>query len=207
VELKAVGISNVEVISNVINIERFKTNKQSMNPFTIGFLGSMNSHNKGLDILLKACVELPFEYFICIGGTGKYLEYYRNLSREIEIENKCAFLGEILSSDIPSFYNDLSVFVLASKYETFGIVLVEAMASGIPVIATKCGGPNDIVNYSSGILVDTDNVDQLMNAIINIHDNYESYNSEEIKKYALNSFSSIPFMLKINNLYRLCLLK
>ncbi|NOU18513.1 MAG: glycosyltransferase [Bacteroidales bacterium] len=206
-ELKAVGINNVEVIPNVINIERFKTNKQNTNPFVIGFLGSMNSHNKGLDILLKACLELPFEYFIRVGGAGKYLEYYRNLSRELGIENKCGFLGEILSPDIPSFYNDLSVFVLASKYETFGIVLVEAMASGIPVIATKCGGPVDIVNYTSGILVDTDNVDQFMNAIINIHTNYESYKSEEIKNYALNSFSSIPFMLKTNNLYRLCLSK
>lgn len=206
-EIELEGIKNIEVIPNVINVEKFNSNNQSQSPFIIGFLGSLNTHNKGLDILLNACANLPFEFSIRIGGNGKHLEYYKDLAKELGLESKCNFREEILSQNIPDFYKNLSVFVLPSRYETFGIVLVEAMSSGVPVIASKCGGPLDIVNYISGILVDTDNKEQLAKALINIHSNYTNYRSEDIKAYALNSFSSVPFMLKINNLYRICLLK
>ncbi len=201
------GVNNIEVIPNVISTDRFKLSTRGIEPFIIGFLGSLNTHNKGLDTLLKACVNLPFSYRIKIGGSGKYLEYYKNLSEDLGISQKCCFCGNISQPDIPNFYSDLSVFILASKYETFGIVLVEAMAAGIPVVATRCGGSIDIVNETNGILVDTDSPEQILDALIKIHKNYLLYNSEDIRNYAQNKFSEVPFLQRANEIYCSCLPK
>ena len=87
-ELMTEEIANVEVIPNVINTDRFSlTDKRSV-PFTIGFLGWLNTHNKGLDILLSACSGLPFDFILKIGGTGTHLNYYKELAGKNNLEFK-----------------------------------------------------------------------------------------------------------------------
>lgn len=77
-------------------------------------------------------------------------------------------------------------FILLSDYETFGVVYIEALASGIPIIATNCGGPEDFVTSDNGILVECGNLKQAVNAILYMCDNYNRYDpiklSDEIKK-------------------------
>ena len=68
--------------------------------------------------------------------------------------------------EVSSILAHADIFVLASRKETFGIVYVEAMAKGLPVIATKCGGPEEFVNKENGILVPVDNVEELSKAML-----------------------------------------
>ena len=63
------------------------------------------------------------------------------------------------------FFQSVDAFVHPSRYETFGIVLIEALSTGRPVVATRCGGPNDIVRNEDGILVDVDDADGLAEAM------------------------------------------
>lgn len=200
-EIIAEGIHHTVVIPNVIPIKNFAVKPRSKDPFVIGFMGWMNTQNKRLDILFKACLKLPFSFKIKIGGAGAYFEYYKKLSRNLGLEKNCDFKGAILSNVNPAFYDDLSVFVLTSDYETFGIVLVEAMAAGIPVVATKCGGPLDIVSETTGILIDPNSPEQLTYALTMIYNNYHSYDSMNISNYATKGFSEEPFMEKMNALY------
>jgi glycosyltransferase involved in cell wall biosynthesis len=87
------------------------------------------------------------------------------------------------------------------------MVLLEAMASGIPVAATRCGGPNDIVTDKTGILTEVDNPSMLRDAIIKIHSDYKKYDSEEIRNYVISTFGFNPFLKRINSIYQLCLSK
>lgn len=206
-ELVREGITRVEVVPNVVDSEKFSISIKTNNKLKIGFLGSLNSHNKGLDILLKACAGLKINFTIKIGGAGLYYNYYEDMAGELGIQGKCNFKGEIAKTEISNFYSDLDMFVLPSRYETFGIVLVEAMAAGLPVISTRCGGPEEIVNERSGILVEIDNIDQLREAIERITANPELYNPEEIRNYALNNWGIIPFLSKINPIYQKCFSK
>jgi L-malate glycosyltransferase len=203
-ELICEGINKVEVVPNVVDFGKFSISFKKHSGLKIGFLGSLNSHNKGLDLLLKACTGLNLNYIVKIGGGGLHYKFYEDMARELGISGKCLFKGEVAKTDISVFYSDLDLFVLPSRYETFGIVLVEAMASGLPVISTRCGGPEEIVNDISGILVDPDNIDQLRKAIENIGSNPEKYNPEEIRNYALNKWGIIPFLNKINPIYQRC---
>ena len=206
-ELVTEGINKVEVVPNVTDTERFSLSGRPEGPFRIGFLGSLNTHNKGLDLLLKACSVLPFDYILKIGGTGLHFQYYKDLARELGIAGRCLFTGEIPKMQISNFYSDLNLFVLPSRYETFGIVLVEAMSSGLPVISTRCGGPSEIINDQVGILTDTNNSDQIKDAILKVYSNYSDYKPEGIRNYAFNNWSIDPFLKKINSIYQRCFSK
>jgi glycosyltransferase involved in cell wall biosynthesis len=91
--------------------------------------------------------------------------YLENLASELGISNRVSFTGNIQRDVAPYFFQGIDAFVHPSRYETFGIVLVEALASGRPVVATRCGGPNDIVREEDGILVAVDDVDGLASAM------------------------------------------
>ena len=206
-EIMAERIMKVQVIPNVINVNRFLLAERQSTPFTIGFLGSLNTHNKGLDILLSACSELPFKFILKIGGTGNHLQYYKNLALENNLKDNAFFMEGIAAQQISRFYSGINLFVLPSRYETFGIVLIEAMASGIPVVATKCGGPEDIVNEKSGILTEVNDSVMMREAIIKIYSNYSEYNAGEIRDYVINKFGYEPFLKQINLIYQTCLSK
>jgi glycosyltransferase involved in cell wall biosynthesis len=202
-ELTAESISGVQVIPNVIKTEKFKPALRNAGTFTIGFLGSLNSHNKGLDVLLSACRELQFSFKLKVGGAGSLLDYYKDMTAKYNLNEKVFFLGDIDPRTIIKFYSDLNLFVLSSRYETFGIVLIEAMACGIPVVATRCGGPEDIIDDSTGLLTEIDDPEGLMNAINSIYSNYVKYDSDVIRNYVKNRFGVIPFLGGINSLYSL----
>jgi glycosyltransferase involved in cell wall biosynthesis len=113
---------------------------------------------KGFDTLLRAakrvCEQIPNTKFI-IAGRVTEQDYYEKLLAERKIfglENNFEFVD--FQNDIYSFYKHASVFVLPSVCEPMGLVLLEAMSACVPVIATECGGPSEIiVDGQSGFLV------------------------------------------------------
>jgi len=162
----------------------------------------MNNNNKGLDLLLKSASIIENRNFMLhIGGKGVMLDTYIEMAIESGIEANCKFYGEIDRSKIAEFYSGLDLFVLPSRYETFGIVLIEALACGIPVIATKCGGPEEIVTKETGILVEKDNPVMLAKAIDEMSKNLGSYNRDALRSYAERTFGQESFIENISILY------
>jgi glycosyltransferase involved in cell wall biosynthesis len=203
-EIAKIRKREIKVIPNIVNSGLFETRRLTdIKKLNIGFLGALNNNNKGLDILIEACSGLDAGTFnLHIGGTGKLTDHYKALAKEHGIESNCIFHGEIIRSRIADFYSNLDIFVLPSRYETFGIVLIEAMACGIPVIATKCGGPLDIVTESTGLLIEKDNRDELANAIVRMADNMKFYNSETIRNYAREKFGEETIARQITGFYK-----
>jgi glycosyltransferase involved in cell wall biosynthesis len=195
---------HVSVVFNIVDTDNFElTQSKRSNVVNIGFLGGLNNTNKGLDLLLKAASLLKgIKFVLHLGGDGILLDSYKKLARELGIESSCIFHGEILRSNIRAFYSGLDIFVLPSRYETFGIVLIEAMASGVPVISTRCGGPQDIVIPSTGMLIEKDNVKELADAITTMVKNIGSYNKEEIRNYARETFGRTVFIKRITKAYK-----
>jgi glycosyltransferase involved in cell wall biosynthesis len=208
-EIRSFSNRPVSVIHNIVDTGRFNPAKpEPGTSLNIGFLGGLGNNNKGLDLLLKA-VSMPEkrDFLLHIGGNGALIGFYRNMAKEYGIESNCKFYGEIVPEKIPGFYSGLDLFILPSRYETFGIVLVEAMACGIPVIATKCGGPEEIVIPSAGILIEKENPEELAGAILKISENRALYNSEAIRSYAVNTFGKQAYTDRIAALYKETLMK
>jgi glycosyltransferase involved in cell wall biosynthesis len=203
-EIIPIRKKSVNVIPNIVDTGLFELSENREDPIlNIGFLGGLNNTNKGLDLLLKAVSMLEnTKYKLHIGGDGKLLDHFKKLAAEAAIENNCRFYGEIARDEIPQFYSQLDLFILPSRYETFGIVLIEAMAGGVPVIATKCGGPEDIVTESTGVLVEKDNPEMLANVIRTMAGNLRSFNKETIRNYAREKFGEEAVAKEITELYR-----
>ena len=111
------------------------------------------------------------------------------LVRELGLENAVNYYGLKTRREIAEIYEKYDCFVMPSSKETFGVVYIEAMASGLPVIATKCGGPEDFINKENGILVDPDCVDQLATAMCHVYKNRKEYDSVRIRQYVNENFS------------------
>src|ERR1035437_2228872 len=194
----------VIVIHNIVDVGKFHIIETKPGKIiNIGFLGGLNNNNKGLDLLLKSASLLERkDFFLHIGGNGILLDNFKKMTKEFGFDANCKFYGEISRNEIADFYSKLDFFVLPSRYETFGIVLIEAMACGIPVIATKCGGPQEIVTISTGILIQKDNAEALKNAITSMSENLGLYKKEAIRKYANDNFGKEVFVERLSDLYQ-----
>ena len=101
---------------------------------------------KGIDILINATAMLDSDVdcsVLIVGGDDESdgeLDQLRDLTKDQGIENRVAFVGAIDRDKLPLYYNAADVCVVPSHYESFGLVAVEAMASGIPVVASRVGG-------------------------------------------------------------------
>lgn len=193
----------VTVIPNVIVTAKFALSKrQNSTTLNLGILGGMGNKRKGLDILLQAASLISEKDFIIhIGGDGILLPSYRKMAKELGIENKCIFYGDIPSEKVVEFYSALDLFVLASRDETFGVVVIEAMACGLPVIATRCGGPSEIITKETGILVENENPEELAKAIRFMSVNLASYDRNVIRKNVEEKYDRSVFNETINKLY------
>ena len=117
---------------------------------------------KGHETLIKGIPEIrakfPETVFVVIGG-GDYITTLKSISNDV------IFLG--MRSNVPELMKDLDVFVLASWDEPFGLVTVEAMAAGIPIVATNTGGTLEIIiNEETGLLIPPKDASKLAQAII-----------------------------------------
>jgi glycosyltransferase involved in cell wall biosynthesis len=202
-EINQVFNRHISVIYNYVDVDKFKIpGTKDGDKINIGFIGRLGNYNKGLDLLLAAVSQLGRKDFLLhIGGSGSLIPHFKENAKELGIETNCKFYGEIPRDKIPEFYSCLDMFVLASRYETFGIVIIEAMASGIPVIATKCGGPQEIVTPSTGILVENENIGELTAAITYISENRSLYKAEVIRRYVKDNFGKQVFVKQISKLY------
>lgn len=157
-------LSNVTVIPDPVTIEvkskEVKSEKCSKRIVTIG----RYAYQKGYDLLLQAWSEMEKHYpdwTLDIYGQGDQTGY-RQLMSDLGIDaNRCHLNGPV--EDVVGVYQNSSVFVLSSRFEGFGMVLVEAMACGLPVVSFDCpAGPDEIITDGyDGLLVPAGDVHTL----------------------------------------------
>ena len=135
---------------------------------------------KGIDVLINAFSKLvehqPFQdWNLDIVGDGPERNYLTNLSKDKEISHLIHFHGSKPRNEIKDFYNQAELFILPSKTtslgekEGLGLVVLEAMMAGVPVIGTDCGGIKEtIVDGKTGIIVPENDADALHNAMANL---------------------------------------
>ena len=193
----------VLVVLNTIDTNRFCIAPFQEGPIHIGFLGTLNSesHIKGLDLLLQAISKVQKDYVLHVVGEGKMIPHYQKLAEELGISNRCVWLGYVHDEDIPAFMNGLNFFVNCSRFESFGIAIIEAMASGVPVVVTNNGGPADTVTPLTGILLPDRDIDRLSGAITRMCDTFQNYHREEIRAHVIHHFSYPLFFQKMTGIY------
>ena len=198
--------NDITIIPNMVNCNEFlyyKSDKKNSNDkFTFLSLCYLKN-NKGVDILIKAFSKYFKEENVelIVAGDGPERLNLEKLAGELGVSHKVIFKGALSRDEVKKEMSNCNVFALASRFETFGVVLIEALSSGKPVISTKNGGANDIVNDSNGILVDVNNIDQFGEKMYYMYKNYNEYDSYKIRKECIRKYSREVVTQKLLNIY------
>ena len=201
-EIRQLGYKNVNYLPNMVNESIFKPKafNTENGDFVFCTVSRMVS-GKGIDDLLHAIHKVTKKnenITFKIGGDGPKFQEFIRLANQLGISNQINWLGNLSREGVLSAIQDSHAFVLPSHYETFGVVYAEAIACGKPIIATKCGGSECIVNKTNGVLINVSDVNALADAINNVVDNIDNFDSTKIREDFLNRFS---FKKVIGDLY------
>ncbi|WP_027631813.1 glycosyltransferase [Clostridium hydrogeniformans] len=196
---------SINVIPNLIDTDFFyKYNEKDKEKFifqTTAFL----TEKKNISFLVESfyiAFKNSENVMLRIGGDGEEKDNLSNLVKKLGIENKVEFLGALNREEVRDAIHKANVFVLPSRYETFGVVLIEALSTGIPVIATRCGGPEDIIQYDGlGEIINVDDKEALSRSMMYVYKNYDKYNQNEIRKFIINNYSQDSITRKNINIY------
>jgi glycosyltransferase involved in cell wall biosynthesis len=138
----------------------------SQQDLIIGFVGRL-SVQKGVKYMLDAFKLVAEEFknvHLVIAGTGELERMVKEFATKFNLEDRIHLLG--FRKDIPDLMRTFDIFLLPSLWEGFGIVLIEAMAAGKPVVATNTSSIPEIVeDEQNGILVPTENAEAISNAL------------------------------------------
>jgi glycosyltransferase involved in cell wall biosynthesis len=175
-EMMAEGIPDeqIRVIGNGVDTQEFEpadAAQKSLIRQQLGFsdrqplalfVGDFKTNRKNLDSVLKALVQVPQLHLVVVGKAEN--SPYPQLAQNLGLAERVHFLG--YRSDIPKIMQAADFFVFPSRYEPFGMVILEAMAAGLPVITSAIAGASTIVNPDCGIVLkDSENITILAEAM------------------------------------------
>jgi len=178
-------IQPTKIIPNGLDISAIKEKNpiETESPFlNILFLSRIHP-KKGIELLIEAVSRLKDQNFkVIIAGEGdqNYIDFLVKLTATKEVSHKIKFLGGVYGQDKWDLYEQANLFVLPTYSENFGIVIIEALAAGMPVITTKGTPWQELETFNCGWWIDL-NVDNLSNAL-----NHAIHTSrEELKSMGL----------------------
>jgi glycosyltransferase involved in cell wall biosynthesis len=178
----AANKNKIKEIPFSVDTERFKPalQKPDDKKFKIVFVGGLDKAHyfKGIDVLLNALNLLNKEnlnWQLTIVGSGDLQSQYEKQARDLGIADKIIFAGNVSEADLPKKYQEADCLVLPSinKGEAFGIVLLDAMATGIPVIASDLPGVRKVFTEASGLKIKPGDAEDLKETIKFLMDNPE----------------------------------
>ena len=200
------GREDCIVIPNFINVKDFQVKKErSKDIFRFINIAAMR-HIKGIDILLKAIKILVFDmgkqnFIVYFVGGGKDEKKYRKMAKTLGIEEWCRFYSNVNYASIPSLIFGADSLVIASRFETFGIAGIEAMACGLPVVSTDCGGTREFVNGDTGIIIEGHSAEALASGMLTVMEKKEFWNPDTIRENVDRNYSIEAVVQQIIEIY------
>lgn len=169
--------------------------------FNVAELTEKKGHTLLLDAFAAAFKGI-ISVRLVIGGAGALLNSLKHRCASLGIESQVEFSGMLDRASLRKKMMEADVFVLPSLFETFGVVVIEAMSCGKPVIATVCGGPEHILDESTGMLIPAGDVQALSHAMLEMQKNIQTYDGDLIRSKVLEAFGPASVARSIERVYR-----
>ncbi len=197
--------SKIATIPNPVDISAFNIAPWQKADGAFEFLSvALFRPEKRHDILLRAFAQVRQrhpEVRLTMVGDGPEFRRIKCLIAELNLTDAVVLTGYLPQAEIATCMQKSQALVLASEFETFGVVLIEALASGLPVIATRCGGPEDIVTPESGFLIPVNDVEALAGTMQQMITENHRFNPQNIRQMAVEKYSSQRYRQAIHDLY------
>lgn len=192
----------IEIVPNVVSKQFRVTKTKKTDKFTFISVGHLRKHKNHYNTI-RAFAKFNKVYpntRLEIIGIGDQEQELRELIHRLSMGNNIFLLGYIDNAKLVQYYNHSHCFCLPSLYETFGVVYIEAMASGIPVIANMTALENGIIDSSNGLTIDTD-IQSIYSAMCSIYNDYSKYEPEKISKRCIDKYGENAISEKLITVY------
>ncbi len=201
---RSIDENKISVVPNPADVSSFQIQKDSF-PGVFNFISiALFRTEKRLDLLIQAFAKVHQkhkEVRLTLVGDGPEINNLISITKNFNVENIVDFKGYLNKEEIASLLPKCNTLILNSDIETFGVALVEALASGVPVIATRCGGPVDIVDPKTGYLINKGNVEELYQSMVKMIKNHKSFKPEILRETAVRKYGDKAYA---NSILELC---
>ncbi len=202
--------SQCTVINNPIDTHRFyptgsSNNTKILKLITVGKL-NLNKNQKYILTVVKRLVDLGINTELTVVGDGDQMDSLRSFSTSLSISDRVKFVGSVEAPE--TYINQSDILLHASIFEAFGLVLIEAMACGKPVVCIDRGGQGEIVrNGYNGFKTKPDDVNAFVEAIVRLRNDKQLYNQistnalEYSSEFGLEAYGAtiIDFYQRLTN--------
>lgn len=186
------NLKKVETIHNVVDCNIFyHVPKQITNEFVWIHVSTLGKQKNMEDLLASFALfsqqqKQPQKLIM----VGPYQNYHVQLAKKLNIENAIHFTGEVEHIKVAQLMQQAHAFVLFSKHENFPCVIIEALCCGLPVISSNVGGLAEAITEKNGLLVQSENREQLIKAFQQMFSNYINYDTPQIAKNAKEKYDN-----------------
>ncbi len=193
------------VVFNMVDTDAYHIdNNDRAQEFT--FLSACHlTPNKSIDLVIKAfnrAFDKDTPVRLIVAGDGIAMNDLKELTNKLDENHRISFFGRYKKEQAKDLFSTSNAFVLTSKVETFGIVYLEALASGIPCIGTKGQGADDIINETNGYTVEYGNIDELADRMKYLYDHQNDYNQASLRNDCIERFSKASISVELEKIYK-----
>ena len=200
---------SIDVIPNVISellINSTIEKKINSDRKLILHISDLVDESKNISGLIKSIAQLSKirqDFVLKLVGDGCDSEKFKNLVKEKNIQDFVKFEGEKKQEELIGYFNKSVFLVSFSNYETFGISVLESIAMGTPVVVSNLPTFTNFVTESKGgLLVEKGNENELIERMDNMLSDFDNYNSDELRKYVKENYSSEIVAYQIDQFYK-----
>jgi len=197
-------VGNYKIVPNVVKNPLKKINR---NDGQIRFLNvsDMFDAKKNVSGIINAFAELHRNYpntELSLIGDGPDFEHIKALANSKNLGEKIKILGRLNNPDVLAQMQQHDIYITNSNLETFSVATAEAAMAGLPVIATRCGGPETFVTPTIGLLIERQNHNDLLNAMRQMLQSRHSYDAQAMRTEMENQFGAASIAQQFSELYK-----
>jgi glycosyltransferase involved in cell wall biosynthesis len=195
---------DIEVTYNPVNTGLFCIKPGRIREKKIVFAGRLDNFKGGFRTVKAFSIiaeKLPGWTLTIIGDGEDKKSIEEFISEKPELVNRIFLTGQISKEEIADSFNSSSFFVFPSLHESFGLVIAEAMACGLPVIVGDDTAPPEFVDDNCGLKIDAADINSITQAILQMSQSFNRFNPEEIRNKVVDRFGFESFGQKLDSIY------
>lgn len=182
---------NYVVLPNVVNLDMFHISEKNNAPCKIIHISCFEDKSKNISGLLeslKIIDDKGIDFQCTLIGEGMDLEVMKEKAQNLQLINKVSFTGLLQGQELADKLSSGDFLVLSSNYENMPVVILEALASGLPVVSTNVGGIKEMVDETKGILVEPKNKEALAEALIKMIETHKNYDANYLRNSVIEKY-------------------
>ena len=195
---------NYVVLPNVVNLDMFHISEKNNNPCKIIHISCFEDKSKNISGLLeslKIIDDKGIDFQCKLIGEGMDLDLMKEKAKNLQLINKVSFTGLLQGQALADELSSGDFLVLSSNYENMPVVILEALASGLPVVSTNVGGIKEMIDDTKGILVEPRNKEALAEAMIKMIETHKNYDANYLRNSVIEKYGYESVGMFLSRLY------